>query len=150
MSVMAIRGAIQVEGNESGSIIAGTSRLVTTVMSVNGLGAWDIVSMLFTMTPDLTAAFPAAAARELGLTDVPLICATEVDVPGALPRVIRLMAHVDIDAHRGEIQHVYLGGAEALRPDLSAPRAVVRQAAEVVVRRRPRLQLVGWSGFRYG
>jgi len=83
------------------------------------LSSDDIVSILFTLTSDLTATFPAVAARRLGLVTVPLMCASEVDVPGALPRVVRLLAHVETDLPRAEIRHVYLDGAEVLRPDLA-------------------------------
>jgi chorismate mutase len=79
-----------------------------------------MISIVFTLTPDLTSAFPAAAARDLGLVDVPLLCATEVPVPGALPRVVRLLAHVESDRPRSAVRHVYLRGATRLRPDLAA------------------------------
>jgi chorismate mutase len=118
----AIRGAIQVPANEADAIIDGTSRLLTEVLSANGLEPDDIVSILFTLTSDLTAAFPAVAARRLGLLFVPLMCASEVDVPGALPRVVRLLAHVETSRPRTEIRHIYLDGAEVLRPDLAGSR----------------------------
>lgn len=121
--VRAIRGAIQVPANDADAIIDGTSRLLTEVLSANGLGPDDIVSILFTLTSDLTAAFPAVAARRLGLLFVPLMCASEVDVPGALPRVVRLLAHVETDRPRAEIRHIYLDGAEVLRPDLASLRS---------------------------
>ena len=124
MTVRAIRGAIQVEANEPDAIIDGTARLLTAVLTGNALRQDDIVSMLFTLTPDLTAAFPAVAARRLGLVTVPLICASEVDVPGSLPRVVRLLAHVDTDLPRADVRHVYLDGAEVLRPDLAHPSLV--------------------------
>ena len=73
---------------------------------------------MFTATPDLTAEFPAYAARQMGLTDVPLLCTTEIAVPGAMPRVLRLLAHVELDKPRSAIHHVYLRGAAALRTDL--------------------------------
>lgn len=117
--VRAIRGAIQVEGNDRGAILAGTTELVTEVMARNSLTTDDVISVIFTCTPDLTAEFPALAARKLGFHDVPLLCATEIDVPGALPRVVRLMAHVQTDRPRQEIQHVYLRGAVALRVDIA-------------------------------
>jgi chorismate mutase len=79
----------------------------------------DVISVLFTVTPDLTTEFPALAARKIGFQDVPLLCATEIPVPGALPRVVRLMMHVDTDRSRREIQHVYLRGAAALRLDIA-------------------------------
>ncbi|MER5999407.1 chorismate mutase [Nonomuraea angiospora] len=117
--VRAIRGAIQVEANDRDSIIAGTTELVTAIMERNQLTTDDVISVLFTATPDLTAEFPALAARKLGFHEVPLICCTEIDVPGALPRVVRLMAHVDLDRPRSAIQHVYLRGAVKLRQDIA-------------------------------
>ncbi|MEU6997862.1 chorismate mutase [Nonomuraea sp. NPDC046570] len=117
--VRAIRGAIQVDANDRDVIIAGTTELVAEVMERNRLTTDDVISVLFTATPDLTAEFPALAARKLGFHEVPLICCTEIDVPGALPRVVRLMAHVETDRPRGEIQHVYLRGAVALRQDIA-------------------------------
>ena len=88
-------------------------------MERNELHSEDLISILFTATPDLVSEFPALAARELGLGDVPLMCATEIAVPHALPRVLRLMAHVDTDRSRSEVQHVYLRGAVALRRDIA-------------------------------
>ncbi|KAA9380012.1 chorismate mutase [Microbispora sp. NBC_01189] len=117
--VRAVRGAIQVEGNDRDAILAGTTELVSEVMGRNNLTTDDVISVIFTCTPDLTAEFPALAARKLGFHDVPLLCATEIDVPGALPRVVRLMAHVQTDRPRQEIQHVYLRGAVALRVDIA-------------------------------
>ncbi|TQS31127.1 chorismate mutase [Microbispora sp. KK1-11] len=117
--VRAIRGAIQVDGNDRDAILAGTTELVTEVMGRNNLTTDDVISVIFTCTPDLTAEFPALAARKLGFHDVPLLCATEIDVPGALPSVVRLMAHVQTDRPRQEIQHVYLRGAVALRVDIA-------------------------------
>ncbi|GIH59306.1 chorismate mutase [Microbispora siamensis] len=117
--VRAIRGAVQVDGNDRDAILAGTTELVTEVMGRNNLTTDDVISVIFTCTPDLTAEFPALAARKLGFHDVPLLCATEIDVPGALPRVVRLMAHVQTDRPRQEIQHVYLRGAVALRVDIA-------------------------------
>jgi chorismate mutase len=121
LAVRAVRGAIQIDRDEPGVILAGTATLLAAVMRRNGLATDDVISVLFTMTPDLASGFPAAAARGLGFTDVPLLCATEIAVPGALPRVIRLLAHVQVDRPRSAIEHVYLRGAARLRPDL-APR----------------------------
>jgi len=118
MTVRAIRGAVQVPADDRSRILAATTELVTEIMTRNDLVSDDVVSVLFTVTPDLTAEFPALAAREAGLDDVPLLCASEIAVPGAMPRVVRLLAHVDVDRRRAEIRHVYLGGAEALRPDI--------------------------------
>lgn len=118
MAVRAVRGAIQVAADERDAILEGTSQLVTEVLDRNGLASADLISIVFTATPDLTAEFPAYAARLLGLVDVPLLCTTEIAVPGAMPRVLRLLAHVETPLLRHEIRHVYLGGAAALRTDL--------------------------------
>ena len=83
------------------------------------LSADDIISILFTATPDLTAEFPALAARKIGFQDVPLLCASEINVPGALPRVVRLLMHVETGKPRAALQHVYLRGAAALRLDIA-------------------------------
>jgi chorismate mutase len=119
MTVRAIRGAIQVEANERDAILVSTAELVTAVMSRNDLSTDDVISVLFTATPDLNAEFPALAARKIGFHEVPLMCATEIAVPGAMPRVVRLMAHVETDRPRSELQHVYLRGAAALRLDIA-------------------------------
>jgi chorismate mutase len=119
VAVRAIRGAVQIDVNERAAILEGTTELVTEVMTRNDLVPGDVISVLFTSTPDLTAEFPALAARKLGFQDVPLLCATEIDVPGAMPRVVRLMMHVDTTVPRREIVHVYLRGAAALRLDIA-------------------------------
>ncbi|MBE1488645.1 chorismate mutase [Plantactinospora soyae] len=119
MALRAIRGAIQVEADERELILEATAELVTEVMTRNELMIDEVVSVIFTTTSDLTAEFPAAAARKLGFGEVPLLCASEIDVPGALPRVVRLMAHVDTERTRSEIRHVYLRGAVALRRDIA-------------------------------
>ncbi|MFI0371726.1 chorismate mutase [Actinomadura sp. 1N219] len=119
MAVRAVRGATQIDADERGQILAATTELVTAVMSRNELSTDDVISVIFTVTPDLTAEFPALAARKLGFHEVPLLCATEIGVPGALPRVIRLMAHVETDRSRADVQHVYLRGATALRLDIA-------------------------------
>ena len=118
MSVRAIRGAIQVDADTREDVLEGSAELVTAVLERNRLSADDIISILFTATPDLTAEFPAYAARLLGLTDVPLMCASEIAVPGAMPRVLRLLAHVETELDRADVRHVYLRGAAALRSDL--------------------------------
>lgn len=79
----------------------------------------DLISVMFTATPDLHSDFPAVAARKLGLTDVPLVCAQELDIEGAMPRVVRVLAHVECDLPKSEIVHVYLGAASALRKDIA-------------------------------
>jgi len=116
--VRAVRGAIQVDADERDQILAGATDLVTEVLRRNEIDPADLISIVFTATPDLTAEFPAYAARMLGLVDVPLLCTTEIAVPGALPRVLRLLAHVESAKERSEIRHVYLRGAAALRTDL--------------------------------
>ena len=119
MAVRAIRGAVQVDANEREAILEGTTELVTEVMARNSLVTDDVISVLFTATPDLTAEFPALAARKIGFQDVPLLCATEIDVPGAMPRVVRLLMHVETSKPRSALQHVYLRGAAALRLDIA-------------------------------
>lgn len=119
MAVRAIRGAIQAGANTREQILDATTELVTEVMTRNELSTNDVISVLFTATPDLTAEFPALAARKLGFHEVPLLCASEIDVPHALPRVIRLLAHVEISKPRSAIQHVYLRGATVLRLDIA-------------------------------
>jgi len=119
MAVRAVRGAIQLEHDDRDLLLAGVTELIRAVLDQNGFGVEDVISMLFTATPDLHSEFPALAARELGIVDVPLMCAQEIDVAGAMPRVVRLMAHVETLRAKSEIQHVYLGGAAALRRDIA-------------------------------
>jgi chorismate mutase len=118
VAVRAVRGAIQVDNDDRDEILQGTSELVTEVLGRNGIDPADLISIVFTATPDLTAEFPAYAARLLGLTDVPLLCTTEIAVPGSMPRVLRLLAHVETSRPRADIRHVYLRGAAGLRTDL--------------------------------
>lgn len=118
MAVRAIRGATQLEVDERDHLLDRTSELVRSVLERNALAVDGLISIIFTATPDLVSDFPAYAARSLGITDVPLLCARELDVVGAMPRVVRLLAHVDTDLERSEVQHVYLHGARALRTDL--------------------------------
>lgn len=119
MAVLSVRGAIQVDADDREQILAATAELVTEVMTRNALTTDDVISVIFTATPDLTSEFPALAARKLGFHEVPLLCASEIDVPHALPRVIRLMAHIESDRPRSDVQHVYLRGATALRIDIA-------------------------------
>lgn len=118
MALRAVRGAIQVERDEREQVLAASAEMVQAVLERNGLTPDDLVSVVFTATPDLTSEFPAYAARQMGIVDVPLLCATEIAVPGAMPRVLRLLAHVETDLARSEVRHVYLRGAAALRTDL--------------------------------
>ena len=117
MRLFALRGAIDVEANEAEAILARTEELMHEVMERNALGPEAFVSCIFTATTDLDAEFPAVAARNMGFSQVPLLCAREVPVPGAMPRIIRVLMHYhSLDAHIP--RHVYLGEARALRQDL--------------------------------
>jgi chorismate mutase len=113
----ALRGAVSVERNDEETILAETRELMTQLMQRNDLPPGRIVSCIFTATTDLNAQFPAVAARDLGLDRVPLLCTQEIAVPGALPRVIRVLIHYYADPGH-EPQHVYLGEARSLREDL--------------------------------
>ena len=119
MSVRAIRGAIQSDANSAESISAATKELLLAIMKENNLSPANIISVLLTATPDLTATFPAAAAREIGFESVPLLCAVEIDVPGALSKVVRAMVTVETELTSAEISHIYLRGAKALRRDIA-------------------------------
>ena len=110
----AIRGAATVRSNTSDDIKAATEDMLREIVKVNGLQTQQIVSAIFTLTADLNAAFPAAAARGIGWTDVPMVCAQEIPVPGALPQVVRVLIHADLPDNA---RHVFQGGAVALRPD---------------------------------
>ena len=119
MSVRAIRGAIQVESNTVEAIYAGVKELLSEILVANALIPDQVISVILTSTVDLTADFPAAAAREIGFGAVPLLCAAEINVPGALPRVIRVLLHCESEKKSLEITHIYLKGAVALRRDLA-------------------------------
>ena len=117
MRLIALRGATTVKANEADSILAATGELIGELLSRNRLDSDSIVSCIFTLTEDLDAEFPAVAARQIGLSRVPLLCAREIPVPGALPRVIRVLMHC-YPPVGVEPQHVYLGEARKLRLDL--------------------------------
>jgi chorismate mutase len=117
--IRALRGATQLQADDAAEMADAVVELMGELMARNGLSTDDLISVIFTSTPDLRSAFPAAAARTLGIGDVPLLCAQELDVADALPRVVRVMAHVELDRPRVEIVHVYLRGAEVLRQDLA-------------------------------
>lgn len=114
-----IRGATCVEVNAPEAITAATRELLEHIVGANNLSAEDVISVIFTATPDLNAAYPAPAARELGWVDVPLLCMQEMAVAGSLPRCIRVMVFWNTDLPPEQIRHVYLGEARALRPDLA-------------------------------
>jgi chorismate mutase len=118
MAVRAVRGAIQVDEDDREQVLDATTELLQTVLERNGLSQEDLISVLFTATPDLTSEFPAYAARQMGFVDVPLMCASEIAVAGAMPRVLRLLAHVETDRPRADMKHAFLRGAAALRRDL--------------------------------
>ncbi len=117
--VRGIRGAITVERDEPGVLMDATERLLREIVAQNEFAPDDVASALFTLTPDLRSQFPAAAARRMGWTLVPLLNFTEIGVPGGLERVIRVLIHVNTDKTAREINHVYLDGARVLRPDLT-------------------------------
>ena len=119
MGTRAVRGAVGVEANNSEAILAATRDLLEQIVAENGICADELVSVVFTATPDLTAAFPARAARDMGWDDVPLMCMQEMAVPGGLVGCIRVLVHWNTDKSQSEIAHVYLRGAQALRPDLA-------------------------------
>ena len=119
MSLRAIRGAIQVRSNTATDIAQGVQELVSAILQANELSPADVVSVFFTSTVDLNAAFPAAACREMGFANVPLIGSVEVDVPGALDKTIRAMFHVESPRSPDQISHIYLHGAAALRRDIA-------------------------------
>lgn len=118
MSVRAVRGATQIDADQRDLVLEASAELIAAVLERNELSADDLISVIFTVTPDVHSEFPAYAARLMGITDVPLLCATEIDVPGAMPRILRLLAHVETDRPRSALRHVYLHGAAALRIDL--------------------------------
>ncbi|GAA2520251.1 chorismate mutase [Rarobacter incanus] len=119
MAVRAIRGATQLDIDERDHMAQRTKELVGAVLDANGLSTDDLISVIFTATPDLVADFPAAAARDMGMGSVPLMCAVEIAVPHALPRVVRLMMHANTDTARDQIRHIYLHGATVLRKDIA-------------------------------
>jgi chorismate mutase len=116
--VAALRGATTVDADTPEDIVSATYELLRGLLDRNAVGIEDIISVVFTSTQDLTAEFPAVAARKLGLTEVPLLCAAEIPVPSALPRCVRVLVHVNLPEEEAA-RHVYLRGASELRADLS-------------------------------
>lgn len=117
-SVLALRGAITLERDEADHLLDRVERLLREVFQRNGLTHDDVISILFTATDDIHSAFPAAAARRMGLGDVPLICARELDIDGGMPLCVRVMLHVTTERTRDRLHHVYLEAARSLRDDL--------------------------------
>lgn len=124
MSVRAVRGATQLERDEREHLLERVSEMVLDVMASNGLEVDDFISVIFTATADVVSEFPAYAARQLGFGDVPLLCARELEIAGSMPRVVRMLGHVETDLPRADITHCYLHGAAALRSDLTRVRSV--------------------------
>lgn len=122
-----IRGATTVEANTRDGILDATRQLLTRMIRENGIESEDVASVFFSVTPDLNAEFPAFAARQLGWGNVPSLCGTEIDVPGSLPRCIRVLLNWNTPKSQKEIVHVYINGARSLRPD----RASHLEACEV-------------------
>lgn len=116
--VRAVRGATTVNNNTSEEIISETSMLLSEIIKENSIGIEDVISVFFTVTKDLDAAFPAVAARKLGWTNISLLCTYEIDVPGSLEKCIRVMLHFNTDKKNSDIKHIYLKEAGILRPDL--------------------------------
>ena len=116
-----IRGAITVERDESPLLLEATRELLTAIAERNEMRPHEIVSAIFTLTPDLVSDFPALAARQLGWTDAALLCTMEIPVPRALARTIRVLIHVEFDEPRTSVTHVYLRDPVALRPDRAGP-----------------------------
>jgi chorismate mutase len=119
MRLFALRGATNVEQNDASEILTGTTELMEAILERNGMRPEQVVSCVFTATHDLDAEFPAVAARALGFERVPLLCAQEIPVPGAMPKVIRVLIHYHADEGH-EPEHVYLRDTRALRADLHA------------------------------
>ncbi len=116
--VRGLRGATTVARNDAEAIVAATEGLLEVMLERNEVAPDDLVSLLFTSTSDLTAEFPAAAARRLGIDHIPLLCAREIEVPGSVPRCIRVLMHLYTARDYGTLRHVYLGEARRLRSDL--------------------------------
>lgn len=119
MRVRAARGAIRVAEDSAEVVLSTTARLMGALIERNGVDPDDIVSILFTATNDLRSAFPAEAARRMGLGRVPLMCAREIPVDGAMAHVVRVLMHFYTDRSAAEVVHAYLDGAESLRDDLA-------------------------------
>lgn len=117
--VRAIRGAITVENNNETDILTATRELLNSIIKENNISKDDVISIIFTATRDLDAVYPAVAARQIGFTDVALMCTNEMYVPGSLEKCIRVMMHVNSDKKNNELKHIYLKGAKILRPDIA-------------------------------
>lgn len=119
VTVRAVRGATQLDLDDAEHLLERTAELMRAVLERNNLTSDDVISIVLTATADLRSAFPAVAVRAIGITDVPMLCAQEIDVRGAMPRVVRLMAHVETSRPRADVRHVYLHGTTVLRDDIT-------------------------------
>lgn len=117
--VRGLRGATTVAVDTKPEVMEATAELVKAMMERNGVERDDLVTIIFTATPDITSEFPAAAARSIGIVDVPLLCACEMNVEGAVPKVIRILMHIYTEKSLSELRHVYLRDAQPLRTDLT-------------------------------
>ena len=119
MRVRGIRGAVQLEQDTAAEMVKQVSLLLSEMLKVNQVSNEDLISIILTATPDLKSEFPAAAARQIGLGAIPLLCSVEIDVKDALPRVVRVLMHTYSERELTDIKHIYLGGASVLRKDLA-------------------------------
>ena len=124
MAVRAVRGATQLDVDDREHMLQRVAEMVLDAMDANGLEVDDFISVIFTATSDLVSEFPAYAARQLGFGEVPLLCSRELEIERSMPRVVRMLAHVETDLPRADVTHVYLHGAATLRSDLTRVRAV--------------------------
>jgi chorismate mutase len=127
VAVRAVRGATQLDVDDRDHMLERVAEMVLDAMEANGLEVDDFISVIFTATSDLVSEFPAYAARQLGFGEVPLLCARELEIERSMARVVRMLAHVETDLPRGDVTHVYLHGAAALRSDLTRVRTVPDQ-----------------------
>ncbi|MGB6058893.1 MAG: chorismate mutase [Microthrixaceae bacterium] len=118
LNVQALRGATTLEVDESEHLLERVEELLGEMITRNGLQNGDLISILFTATPDIHSVFPAVAARRMGYGDVPLMCAQELEIAGAMPLCVRIMMHINTDRARSDLRHVYLEQARSLRDDL--------------------------------
>ncbi len=121
MAIRGIRGAITIEQDQPDEVRSAARELMEAILSRNQIASYDdVISAVFTTTADVSSAFPAEAARAMGMHHVPLLCAQEIPVPGSMPRCIRILLHVNSDRAPADIEHVYLRDAVRLRPDLNS------------------------------
>jgi chorismate mutase len=137
-TVRAIRGAVSVEADEPEALRVAVRALLEGLRDGNQLRGEEVVSALFTVTPDLHCAFPATMAREMGWHTVPLLCATEIGVSGGMPRCLRVLLHVERCWGGREVRHLYLGEAASLRPDLAPSAGLAGRLSAAAVSPTPR------------